>query len=97
MVGEGALVGRDRELVEVGSFFAGLEHAPAVAILEGDPGIGKTMLWRAGSELARARSYHILVEAPWADDVRDLLVRSGLVPDRITPAIGDRQPSEETL
>ena len=32
--------------------------------LEGDPGIGKTTVWRAGVDLARERGFRVLVAEP---------------------------------
>lgn len=48
----GEILGRDEELEAVDSFLAGAR--PAALVLEGDPGIGKTTLWRYAVEAARA-------------------------------------------
>gem|GEM_PF-4683333 len=50
---EARLVGRERELAELESFLAQIEHGGAV-VLEGAPGIGKTTLWREALRLAEA-------------------------------------------
>ena len=55
----GAVVGRDREVEDVTSFVDGDAQA-RVLVLEGEPGIGKTTLWRAGVEAARERGRLVL-------------------------------------
>lgn len=55
-----AVVGRDRELEEIGSFLDRGATAPGVLVLEGEPGIGKTTLWRAAVDAARARGFRVL-------------------------------------
>jgi DNA-binding CsgD family transcriptional regulator len=52
------LVGRDEELAAIDGFLS--EGRQRVLVLEGPPGIGKTALWQAGVELARARGREIL-------------------------------------
>jgi DNA-binding CsgD family transcriptional regulator len=42
------LVGRDEELAALRAFGAEREPGPAALVLRGEPGIGKTVLWRAG-------------------------------------------------
>jgi hypothetical protein len=53
------VVGRDRELAAIGQFLEG-EDLPCVLLIEGEAGIGKTTLWRAGIEAARELSYGVL-------------------------------------
>jgi DNA-binding CsgD family transcriptional regulator len=55
-----ALVGRDRELEQIESFLDAGRGVARVLVLEGDAGIGKTTLWRAGLYAARARGYRVL-------------------------------------
>jgi DNA-binding CsgD family transcriptional regulator len=56
-----SLVGRDDELVMVE---AALGHRRGGALLEGEPGIGKTALWIAGTEMARDRGACVLESRP---------------------------------
>jgi ABC-type dipeptide/oligopeptide/nickel transport system ATPase subunit len=58
-------VGRDDELRAVATF---LETASmgGVLTLSGEPGIGKTTVWRAGVELAADRGHRILIASPSA-------------------------------
>jgi DNA-binding CsgD family transcriptional regulator len=55
------LVGRQRELTGVDGFLELLRVGPAALVLEGEPGIGKTAVWRAAVNAARGRLYRVLV------------------------------------
>ena len=63
--GVGALLGRDVELALLRAF---LERRPedgaAALLLEGEPGIGKTAMWRAATEAARERGFRVLRTCP---------------------------------
>jgi DNA-binding CsgD family transcriptional regulator len=56
-----AVVGRDEELGFVEEFLADVERGPTALVLSGEPGIGKTVLWEAGVELARERYDYVLI------------------------------------
>ena len=56
------VVGRATELSEISRFLDGAQ--PSALILEGEPGIGKTMLWQAGVDAARERLHSVLVCRP---------------------------------
>jgi DNA-binding CsgD family transcriptional regulator len=57
--------GRDRELARVGSFLESLPTAgPAALVIDGEAGIGKTTLWRAGLDAAGERAYRLLSSRP---------------------------------
>ena len=58
---ERSLVGRDDELAMVA---AALGQGGSGALLEGEPGIGKTALWIAGTEMARDRGACVLESRP---------------------------------
>jgi DNA-binding CsgD family transcriptional regulator len=60
-----ALVGRQRELDQVLAFF-GAEDGSGKLVLEGEAGIGKTTLWRAGLDEARRRGFRVLDARPAA-------------------------------
>jgi DNA-binding CsgD family transcriptional regulator len=53
------IIGRDAELATLGAFIQAIPAGPAVLILEGEPGIGKTALWAAALAAAR-RSHQVL-------------------------------------
>jgi DNA-binding CsgD family transcriptional regulator len=57
-----ALVGRDAELEAVGRLLDG--SLPAALSLEGEPGIGKTSLWREAVALAAERGFTVLTARP---------------------------------
>jgi hypothetical protein len=58
------LWGRERELVMVESFLQSTRSGPALLILEGEPGIGKTALWQAATALAGSRGGTVLTASP---------------------------------
>jgi DNA-binding NarL/FixJ family response regulator len=63
-----SLVGRESELVAVETFLRS-ERARAVTIV-GEPGIGKTTLWQAAVELARAHGARVLIARPTESEAR---------------------------
>jgi DNA-binding CsgD family transcriptional regulator len=62
------VVGRKRELEGAAEFVYEVERGPAVLVFEGEPGIGKTTLWRAAAALADARAFRVLVSRPAKSD-----------------------------
>lgn len=52
-----AILGRDDELARIAAF---LEGETGILVLEGEPGIGKTTLWRSCLDAARSRGYRVL-------------------------------------
>jgi len=58
------LVGRDEELAQIEGFLKHVEERPAALVLEGDPGIGKTTLWRAVLDGVSAQDFLILRAQP---------------------------------
>ncbi len=58
------LVGRDEELASVRAFVSSIPTGPAALVITGDPGVGKTTLWRAGVDAARERSLTVLTASP---------------------------------
>src|SRR6186997_979013 len=58
------IVGRDEELASVQAFIDGAERGATALVLEGEAGIGKSTLWRAGVEHARARGLRVLSSRP---------------------------------
>jgi len=60
-----AVVGRDRELAEIASFLDPADKAPRALLIEGEAGIGKTTLWRAGVDAASNElPYRVLGASP---------------------------------
>jgi hypothetical protein len=58
------VVGREKGLEAAAEFLEDLERRPAALIFEGEPGIGKTTLWRAAAVLAEARGFRVLASRP---------------------------------
>ncbi|HEY8107187.1 MAG TPA: ATP-binding protein, partial [Gaiellaceae bacterium] len=88
-----SLVGRESEL-EVVETFLRSERPRAVAIV-GEPGIGKTTLWQAAVEHARARGARLLIARPAESEARlafaglaDLLAE---VPDELFAQLPEPQ------
>ena len=58
------IVGREAELAALQAFVDGARPGPAALVLEGEPGIGKSTLWLAGVEHARASGLRVLSSRP---------------------------------
>jgi DNA-binding CsgD family transcriptional regulator len=63
------VVGREGELATVSACIAAPEATPAFALLLGDPGVGKTTIWRAALA-ADAEHAHTLVARPASAEAR---------------------------
>ncbi|HEU5418592.1 MAG TPA: AAA family ATPase [Streptosporangiaceae bacterium] len=57
-------VGRDEELEAAAEFFDRLPGGPAALVFAGEPGIGKTALWKESLRRARERSLVVLAAQP---------------------------------
>ena len=58
--GASAIVGRGAELDALNTFVDSVDRGPAMLVLEGEPGLGKTTLWREGLHAAARRSFQVL-------------------------------------
>ena len=58
------IVGRDEELASLEAFLGEIDRRPAGLVLAGEAGIGKSTLWLAGVEQARARGFRVLSSRP---------------------------------
>lgn len=58
------IVGRDEELASLHAFVGRAKQGPAALVLEGEAGMGKSTLWLAGVEHARARGVRVLSSRP---------------------------------
>jgi predicted ATPase len=54
------MIGRERELAAADDFLDGLTEGAAALVLEGEPGIGKTMLWAATIARAEQRDCRVM-------------------------------------
>ena len=59
-----SVVGRDIELTALGEFVSGIPRGASILVLEGEAGMGKTTLWRAGLERAVGEALRTLEAAP---------------------------------
>ena len=58
------IVGREEELSSLQAFVDQARHGPATLVVEGVAGIGKSTLWEAGVEHARAQGLTVLSSRP---------------------------------
>ncbi len=58
------IVGREAELASIRGFLDRLASGPVALVIEGQAGIGKTTLWRAGVEEASTRGFSVLANHP---------------------------------
>ena len=85
-----AIVGREDELGLIRAFLDRAADAPRALVLDGEAGIGKSTLWQAAVEEARARSARVLLSQP-AEAERGLAF-AGLG-DLLEPVLDDILPS----
>ena len=64
------LFGRDAELAVASEFLAAPDRLRGALLLRGEPGIGKTGVWREGVRIARERGVCVLVAAPGESEAR---------------------------
>jgi DNA-binding CsgD family transcriptional regulator len=57
-------IGREAEMARIRSFLDGLSRDPRMLLLEGDAGIGKTVLLEYGRNAATQRGHHVLSARP---------------------------------
>ena len=83
------LVGRGEELRRLESFLDAVERGPAALVLDGEAGIGKTTLWRAGVDAARSRGYAVLSAMPTAPETSFSFAALG---DLLEPVLDEALP-----
>jgi len=78
------LLGREEELGAVDAFLDDVAVGPAMLVLSGEPGIGKTALWDEACRRARGRNMTVMQSRPAAAETRiafsglaDLLAEAG--------------------
>ncbi len=59
-MGSSWVVAREAELGSIDAFVDQVGHRPTAFVLAGDTGIGKTILWHVGVDLAEQRSHRVL-------------------------------------
>jgi MoxR-like ATPase len=58
------VIGRSEEIAVVEAFLDSLLTGPAALYLSGEPGIGKSTVWRAGVASANSRPFRVLLCRP---------------------------------
>jgi DNA-binding CsgD family transcriptional regulator len=58
------VIGRDEEVAAVEAFLDMVTTGAAALVVSGEPGIGKSTVWRAGVSSARSRSFRLLLCRP---------------------------------
>jgi hypothetical protein len=90
-----AIVGRDKELAAADEFLDSLSHGSAALVFEGEPGIGKTTLWREVVTRAEARGVRVLASRPAESEARLTFVGLGDflngVDERVFDALSEPQ------
>ncbi|HMI98386.1 MAG TPA: AAA family ATPase [Gaiellaceae bacterium] len=84
------IVGREEELSSLGAFVDEARRGPATLVLEGEAGIGKSTLWEAGVEHARAQGLTVLSSRP--AEAERALGHVGLV-DLLEGVVDDALPA----
>jgi DNA-binding NarL/FixJ family response regulator len=87
--------GRDAERAQVEQVLDAVAYAPAGIAIEGDPGIGKTTVWRAAVESARRRDYLVLEAAPSEPDAPLAFAGLGDLFDRLPDEVLDELSSPQ--
>src|SRR5262245_8279938 len=62
------LIGRRHEFASLVDFLDRVQAGPCALVLEGEAGIGKSVLWWAGLQAARMRGQRILICRPTSAD-----------------------------
>jgi DNA-binding CsgD family transcriptional regulator len=84
------IVGREAELAAVCAFIDQVKDGTALLVLDGDAGIGKSTLWLAGVEHARASGLRVLSSRP--AEAERALAHAGLG-DLLEDALDDALPA----
>ena len=76
------LYGRDEQIASLVALLDALDRLPAAAVIIGEAGIGKTAVWLAAVEEARARRFGVLSCRPSEAEARFSFGRPGRPPRR---------------
>jgi DNA-binding CsgD family transcriptional regulator len=90
-----AVVGRDEELASLHVFASSLGGGPAALIVRGEPGIGKTTLWRAGVETAREQGLGVLAATPAEAETKLSFAALGDLLEGVLPDVLSRLPAPQ--
>jgi DNA-binding CsgD family transcriptional regulator len=84
------IIGREEELASLARFVDALERLPAIFLLQGEAGIGKTTLWREGVRAAKQRGFRVLSSRPSPSETR--LTFTGIA-DLLGPHVDEILPT----
>jgi len=84
------IIGRESELAALWRFLDSIAGGPAALLLSGDPGIGKTTVWKEGVAGALQKSYRILACRPVEAETRLSYAALG---DLLEPALEEALPT----
>jgi DNA-binding CsgD family transcriptional regulator len=84
------IIGRESELLALWRFLDSIHAGPAALLLSGDPGIGKTTVWKEGVAGALQKSYRILACRPVEAETRLSYAALG---DLLEPALEEALPT----
>ena len=86
----GEVVGREAELAVLEAFLDSIASGPSALLLSGDPGIGKTTVWKEGRAGALQRGYRTLSCVPVEAETRLSYAALG---DLLEPVLDEALPS----
>ena len=89
-----AVLGRESEMAEIAAFVSG-HGEPGTLLLEGEPGIGKTTLWRWGVDEARRRGVVVLACSPGSRETQLSFAALADLLGEVLPTVGDRLPAPQ--
>ncbi len=69
MVSFPPVVGREAELARIDAFVGAVKSGARMLVISGEPGIGKTTLWRAGVERCRRAGFRVLQARPAEEEL----------------------------
>ena len=93
--GDGGLLERAAELDAIRRQIDDTSTRPTSLVLEGEPGIGKTALWRTGVEYARERGLTVLASSPSGSETQLSFSALGdLLGDDVEPAVASLPPPQ---
>jgi len=84
------VIGRERELDAVIDFLESMSDGPALFLLEGEAGIGKTLLLQQAIDQAKHRSYRVLTSRPVESETKLSYAALG---DLLEPIVEQALPS----
>ena len=90
IVVDAVVFGRDAELAEVTTTLSDARSGFAALVLEGDPGIGKTTVWRSGIAHAASQGYRVLSCRAVQAEVRLSFAALGDLLAPVEPSTGSR-------